>query len=178
MMNINKVKKYIDSKLEEYKPYYEGDGLFNNLKIDVYGGSFGRCFVSISNDLFSLNDRYCGNYADVEGVISEFFTRGYDRVTSHFYNEHKQEQKSHPMSGTLTICQDNKQVNFIEFSTLEKAKAELLKIFIAKGKRGVKTRIKFKPYSNDLTIVQYFPRETSGTQCNYKYHYEFKGVTY
>lgn len=178
MMNLKKVKKFIDNKLEEYRHYYESDGLFNNLKVDVYGGSFGRCFVSISNDYFSLNNRYCGNYADIEGFVSEFFARGYDRVASQIYYEHKQEQKAHPMSATLTVYQDNKQVNFLEFPTLEKVKTELLKIFIAKEKRGVKTRIKFKPYSDNLTIVQTFPKETNGTQYNYEYCYEFKGVNY
>ena len=132
MMNFNKVRNFIANKLKEYRPYYEEDGIFENLETEVYGGSFGRCFVSIRNDYFSLSDRYCGNYNDIEAVISEFFTRCYDRVASRFYYEHKQETKAHPMSATLEILADGECVNVFNFETLEKAKSELIKIFVAK----------------------------------------------
>lgn len=177
MLNIKKVKAYINAQLEEHRPYYDED-IFDELEIDVYGGSFGRCFVSISGKYYNVNDRYCGKYNDVGAVVSDFVCNSYDRIAHKFYYEHKQEQKAHPMSGTLTIYQDGKQVNAFTFDTLEKAQKELVKIFIAKEKRGVKTRLHFKPYSDDLEVIQYFPKERNGTTSDYKYIYNFKGVNY
>jgi len=176
-MNFNKVKAFINAKKEEYKPHYP-EAIFEGFSFEVYSGSFGRCFITLKNNYYSYSDRYCANYGQIEATFSDFVVRSYESMCAHFYHEHKKEQKAHPMSATLTIYQDKKQVNVFNFDTLEKAQKELIKIFVAKEKRGVKTRITFKPYSDDLTIVQYFPKESNGTAFNYRYVYEFKGVNY
>ena len=175
-MNFTKVRKYLDQKAEEYKKYYPAE-LFEGLEMGANSGSFGACLITLKNNYFSFDSVYVGNYSAIDRKISEFFMRSYDRVASKAYEAQKKENAK-GMYCKLTIYNDNKIVNIIEFKTAQEVKSELIKIIIAEKRRGVRTTWKPVPYSNDLKVVEKWTREEAHTTTNIKYVYDFKNIDY
>lgn len=175
-MNFEKVRKYLEAKAEEYRPYYPAE-LFEGLEMGASSGSFGACLITLKNNYFSFDSVYVGNYSAIDRKISEFFTRSYDRIASKAFYEIQKENKK-GMYCRLTIYNDNKIVNVIEFKTAQEVKNELIKIIIAEKRRGVRTTWKPVPYSNDLKIVEKWTREETHTTTNIKYVYDFKNIDY
>lgn len=75
--------------------------------------------------------------------------------------------------GTLNIYHNKELVNTIAFESEEQVNAQLAQIFIAKEKRGVKTRISFVPYVGKMKVTQKWTDEVLGL---YEYKYEFEGI--
>ena len=175
-MNFNKVRKYLETKTEEYKKYYPAE-LFDNLETGASSGSFGACLITLKNNYFSFDCVYVGNYSAIDRKVSEFFTRSFDRLASKAYYDQEKENKR-GMSCKLTIYNDNKIVNIIEFKTAQEVKNELIKIIIAEKRRGVRTTWKPVPYSNNLKVIEKWTREEAHTTTNIKYVYDFKNIDY
>lgn len=175
-MNFKKVEAYMKAKIEEYKEYYPTE-IFEDLKIGVGGGSFGACLISLKNNFYSFDCSYVGNYSAIDGKISDFIVRSYERLAEKAYQREREENKK-GMAYKLTIYNDNKIVNTLESSEARTVKNELIKIMIADKRRGVKTTYKPIPYSNNMTIIQKWDKETAHLSHNVKYVYEFKNIDY
>lgn len=180
-LNFKKVKNYIAEKLEkEYKNYYPAE-IFQDLQIEVNGGSFGSCLISIRSNagkaLYSVDYSYVRTYADIDAKISDFVIRNYERIAEKVYREYKKECEK-KMSYKLTIYNDGKVVNTIESEDPRVVKSEFIKITIAEKRRGVKTRWIFDPYISKVRIVQKFDRERYGLTNNVKYEYIFNNMDF
>ncbi len=163
-MNFKKVNNYLQAKAEEYRKYYPVE-LFEGLEMSASSGSFGACLISLKNNYFSFDSVYVGNYSAIDRKISEFFTRSSDRIASKAYEEQQKENKK-GLYCKLEIFNDSQKVNEIEFTTAQTVKSELIKILIADKRRGVKTTYKPKPYSNDMTIIQKWDKESAHLSHN------------
>lgn len=76
-------------------------------------------------------------------------------------------------NGTLNIYHNTVLVNTFTYEGEEQVNAQLAQIFIAKEKRGVKTRIAFVPYVGKMKVTQKWNDEVLGL---YEYKYEFEGI--
>ena len=175
-MNFKKVNNYLQQKAEEYRPYYPAE-LFEGLEMSASSGSFGACLISLKNNYFSFDCVYVGNYSAIDRKFSEFMTRSYDRIASKAYEAQQKENKK-GMYCKLTIYNDNKIVNELEYKTAQEVKDQLIKIIIAEKRRGVRTTWKPVPYSNNLKVVEKWTREEAHTTTNIKYVYDFKSIDY
>lgn len=181
-MNLENVKNYTIKKLESYTSYYPAE-IFQGVKVETSGGSFGSCLLTITYDngnphnLATINYRYVGNYSAVDSLVSDFVVRNYELMASRVFEKH-QKEKAKGLYCKLEIFNNNDLVNVFEFTEPEQVKSELVKILIADKRRGTKTTYKPVPYTNDIKIIEKWSREQAGTTCNIKYIYHFKNIDY
>ena len=175
-MNLEKVKNYTLERIEkDYKCYYPKE-IFNNLEISTSGGSFGRCYLFITNEYGGTGERFVNTYADVDAVISDFVLRASHNYYYKIYKQYAEEQKK-GMTYELNIYCDDKLVNTFKSDDSRVVKNELIKILISDKVRCVKTTYKYLPYtSTDLKIIQRW--DNNGTGHKYKYVYMFKNIDY
>ena len=97
MLNYGNVKKFIENKINEKKPYYTKEKeIFNNMVVSVNGGSFGACLVSIQNDFYIVSNRYVSNYKQIEALTGDFIFQSLFRLYQKaFSNDYKIEQLEH-----------------------------------------------------------------------------------
>ena len=175
-MNFKKVNAYMLAKLEEYKACYPSE-IFEGLEVGVSGGSFGSCLITLKNSYMSLDCVYVGNYSAIDYKISDFIIRSYERLAERAYRREQEENKK-GMYCKLTIYNNNKVVNELEYKTAQEVKDQLIKIIIAEKRRGVRTTWKPVPYSNNLKVVEKWTREEAHTTTDIKYVYDFKNIDY
>ena len=140
-LNYNKVKAYINDKLNEYKKGYDPE-IFEGLTYDVSGGSFGACLISINGKYYGFDCEFVGNYNAIDEKISRFVVRSFDSLCERCYWREKEEKQKGVKYEFEAVKIDTKKTATTETITAP------LKVYKALAYCYQHTNPKTRPYNN------------------------------